>query len=349
MPKNIVFCADGTWDRTTTKTNVYRLYSALPTTANQFPFYDDGVGADGFAFDRFAEGAFGLGLFQKIKDGYAKIAHVYEQDDSIFLFGFSRGAYTARSLAGMIAVCGLPTKNWDDNLVDTAFSAYRNRGPKREQFLQQLANCSLYNAKIKFVGVWDTVGSLGIPSLIGGVDPIAFGFLDTNLHPNVLNAFHALAIDERRCEFPATVWTGPFAPGQHVEQVWFCGVHGDVGGGEPMDATQSEGLPDITLAWMMSRASDCGLIVNPDRQKQYSVPFDAKYALSPMHETWSPLWGFPKRREIPPNSCLADSVVVRCQHHDSWTPKNVELQNGLPASHYSITPVVSPATSAIGG
>lgn len=346
MAKKIAFCCDGTWDNTATKTNVYRLYKALPTTAAQLPFYDDGVGSDGLAIDRLVGGAFGIGLHQKIKDAYKKIAHVYEEGDDIFLFGFSRGAYTARSVAGMIAVCGMPTKDWDDNLVETAFSGYRAQAEERRQILAKLDGCSMYDAKIKMIGVWDTVGSLGIPSIIGGVDPVAFGFLDTSLHEDVLNAYHAVAIDEKRCEFPATLWTRPYKPEQTVEQVYFCGVHGDVGGGYVVDGASSEGLADITLGWIMTKACALGLNIDSAVEKQYTLPLDAKYALDQIHETWSPFWGFPQHRPIESDACIADSVVIRCQHHDSWVPKNLELQNGVPASHYSISPVVSIAASA---
>lgn len=347
MGKNIVFCCDGTWDKTTNKTNVYRLYKALPTTAGQMPFYDDGVGADGLPVDRLVGGAFGFGLFQKIKDAYSKIAHVYEAGDDIFLFGFSRGAYTARSLAGMIAICGLPTEDWDDKLVDTAFDAYRDKD-SREALLAKLSGCHMYNAKLKMVGVWDTVGALGIPAVFGGVDVLLYGFLDTTLHEDVLNAYHAVAIDERRIEFPATLWTSPSKPGQTIEQVYFCGVHSDVGGGYPTQ-TESEGLADITLSWMMSKGSALGLIVDQDVQKMYSLPIDPKFALDTLHESWNVLWGFPKRRSIAPTATIADSVVIRCQHHDGWQPKNLELQNGLPAAHYVVARVVTQPVAVAAG
>ena len=118
MAKRIVFCSDGTWDSSVKHTNVYSLYKACQVTADQVTFYDDGVGADGNPISRLLGAAFGTGLFQKIKEGYTQIAQVYEAGDSVFLFGFSRGAYTARSLAGMIAACGLPTQNFSDALVE---------------------------------------------------------------------------------------------------------------------------------------------------------------------------------------------------------------------------------------
>src|ERR1017187_9135630 len=103
MSKRIVFCADGTWQAPVNNTNVYRLYKALTVSSDQVTFYDDGIGADDTGINRILQGAFGQEIFQKILDGYTKISHVYEAGDEIFLFGFSRGAYTARSLAGMIA------------------------------------------------------------------------------------------------------------------------------------------------------------------------------------------------------------------------------------------------------
>src|SRR5258708_28032290 len=98
MSKRIAFCADGTWDNATKHTNVYKLFKSLVVSADQMPFYDDGVSADGDPFLKLIGGAFGTGLWHKIKEGYTKIAHVYAAGDPLFLFGFSRGAYTARSL-----------------------------------------------------------------------------------------------------------------------------------------------------------------------------------------------------------------------------------------------------------
>jgi uncharacterized protein (DUF2235 family) len=342
MSKRIIFCADGTWDSVQNDTNVYTLFKAIPIASDQIPFYDDGVGANGTLIERLFGGAFGDGLFQKVKDGYTKIAHVYEQDDDIFLFGFSRGAYTARSLAGMIAVCGLPTASFDDTVVEAAFNAYRERDPgQRRSQLASLTQYNLYDAKLKMVGVWDTVGSLGIPALLGDVDPILYGFLDTNLHPDVLNAYQALAIDECREEFPPTLWTPPSPPfpGQVLEQVWFTGVHCDVGGGYP-----DPGLSEITLSWMMGKATNLGLQLDPDVWEQYAT-LDAKYAISQLHDSWNLLWGFPKSRTIAPNSALSNSVAIRCQNVSTYLPGNLLVNQGVLASSYQIVPVVAAAPS----
>src|SRR5271165_173328 len=177
--KKIAFCADGTWCHpkdpgsvSTGDTNVYKLYKALPTTATQCPRYDDGVGATGSIFDELLGGAFGEGLFAKIKEGYTKIAHDYLDGDQVFLFGFSRGAYTARSVAGMLACCGLPT-NLTQQAIDDAFDTYRQLPQSQERAAAKAALKTNYGnrpVEIAMVGLWDTVGSLGIPSLIGGVD-----------------------------------------------------------------------------------------------------------------------------------------------------------------------------------
>ena len=349
MSKRIAFCADGTWDSADKHTNVYKLYKSLPVSADQMPFYDDGVGADGNPVWKLLGGAFGTGLWQKIKDGYTKIAQVYEAGDSIFLFGFSRGAYTARSLAGMIAACGLPNKNFTDDLVNTAFNAYRDKN-NRQALLQTLSGCNMEAAEITMVGVWDTVGSLGIPSAIGAVDPILYGFLDTGLNPAVRNAYQALAIDEKRPEFPPTLWTSAPAEGQTMEQVWFCGVHSDVGGGEPDDFPGTTALSDIALGWMMSKASAHGLQIVAGVQKQYTIPLDAKYSLDTLHTSWSVVCGFPRVRSIDKNAVISNSVLLRCQHDNSYRPVNLTFDNGVLAAGYGTAAIVGqPAMAQAAG
>jgi uncharacterized protein (DUF2235 family) len=338
--KRIAFCADGTWDGTSNDTNVFKLFNAILVDAEQLPFYDSGVGADGNPIEKLLGGAFGAGLFQKIKDGYTRIAHAYEEGDEIFIFGFSRGAYTARSLAGMIANCGLPTQNFDNALVESAFQAYRNKG-QRAAILGGLGQYGMIIPQIAMVGVWDTVGSLGIPAIFGGVGPLLYGFLDTGLHPNITNAYHALAIDEQRGEFPATLWTGDPAPGQTIDQVWFCGVHSDIGGGYGGSNVVgvSTALSDITLGWMMNKAQALGLAIAPAALAWYSFPLENKCALDQLHDSWNPLWGIPHRRPIAPNSSLANSVIFRCQQA-GYQPDNLTLQNGMPAPGYNTVAVV---------
>jgi uncharacterized protein (DUF2235 family) len=339
MKKRIIYCADGTWDEPGKNTNVYKISKAIQVNAAQIPHYDDGVGSDGLLIQKLAGGAFGLGLFQKIKDGYTKLAHDYEKGDDIFIFGFSRGAYTARGLAGMVAACGLPTADFTDEVVDVAFEAYRNKDQRAALLAQLNKTCDMFAAKLTMVGVWDTVGSLGIPALFGGVSPLLYGFLDTSLHPNVLNAYHAMAIDERRAEFPPTLWTAPSA-GQTLEQVWFTGVHCDVGGSYPDDSDGSA-LSDLTLAWMISKAAALGLEFTADALKQYALPMDPKFALDTKHESWNPLWAFPKSRTITADSTLGNSVFARCDHDTSYRPGNLSFTNGRLAGSYQKESVVS--------
>ena len=344
MSKKIAFCADGTWDSSTSHTNVYKLYKALTTSADQMPLYDDGVGASANPIIKIVGGAFGTGLWQKIKDGYTKIAQLYEAGDPLFIFGFSRGAYTARSLAGMIVACGLPTQDFAAGMVDTVFNAYRDKS-QRADLPNKLASCKMVIPEITMVGVWDTVGSLGIPSVVGLDDPVLYGFLDTSLHPNIKNAYQALAMDERRGQFPPTLWNGPAAPGQTLEQVWFTGAHSDVGGGEPDDVAGTTALSDITLGWMMSKASALGL----QFAGEAPMPLDSALALDTFHESWKVFNGVPIRRKIADNSSIANSVVVRCSAESAWRPENLTYQDktkGVLATGYQTVSVVKPLEAA---
>jgi len=340
MSKRIVFCADGTWNSPVTNTNVYRIYKALTVSADQVTYYDDGIGADATGLARVLEGAFGEGLFQKIQDGYTQIAHVYEPGDQIYLFGFSRGAYTARSLAGMIANCGLPSGSFTDDCVQQAFAAYRDPA-NRASILAGLTTCGLVMPGIQMIGVWDTVGSLGIPAIFGDIDKTTYGFLDTGLHPDVKIACQCLAIDEHRAQFPATLWTSTPVSGQTINQVWFAGCHGDVGGGTPMGGPVDSGtrLCDITLGWMIVQAKAAGLSFDPAALVPYSV-FPAKYALDAINESWTPVYGPQQMRPIAVNSSIANSVAVRLQYALTYTPGNVLLKDRALADSYALVNII---------
>ncbi len=240
----------------------------------------------------------------------------------------------------MIAACGLPTKTFTNDLVEGAFDAYRDKNNRQEK-LKELAT-EMFNADITMVGVWDTVGALGIPAAVGAVDPIAYGFLNTGLSPKIKNGYHALAIDERRAQFPPTLWKGEPGPGQTLEQVWFSGAHSDVGGGEPDDLPGTTELSDITLSWMMGKASALGLQSDPDVQKLYTCPLDPEYAHAKFHESWSVFCGVPVRRIIDGSASIANSVVLRCENNSAWRPQNLNFQNGALASGYQIVNVVRP-------
>jgi uncharacterized protein (DUF2235 family) len=341
MSKRIVFCADGTWEAPVSSTNVYRLYKALTVTSGQVTYYDDGVGADATGIDHLLDGAFGQGILQKIQDGYTKIAHVYEPGDEIYLFGFSRGAYTARSLAGMIANCGLPTGAFTDDCVTQAFAAYRNPA-NRASILAGLSACGLGPATIQMVGVWDTVGSLGIPAIFGAVDESAYGFLDTGLHPDIKNAYHCVALDEHRAQFSATLWTSTPAPGQTIEQVWFSGCHTDVGGGTPQGGPVDAGtrLCDITLGWMAAKAQALGLTMDPTVAATFA-PLPATAALDAINETWTLVDGPQHLRTVAADAEIANSVAVRVKYALNYTPGNLTLDDGALSDSYSQVTVVN--------
>jgi uncharacterized protein (DUF2235 family) len=216
--------------------------------------------------DKFTGGAFGVGLSRDVISAYRYIVATYEPGDQLFLFGFSRGAFTARSTAGFIRNCGILRREHADRIED-AYKLYRSSNPTTEPrgieatlFRQSYS----YEPPIHFIGVWDTVGALGIPlsgwRLINWFNR-RWQFHDTNLSSKVGSAFQALAIDEQRAPFRPTLWTHPAgAPaGQRLEQVWFSGVHCDIGGGY-----SHHQLSDISLSWMVDRARSCGLEFKPD-------------------------------------------------------------------------------------
>lgn len=347
MAKNIVFCADGTWNHPGEKnrdivadTNVYKFYKALEAVAGQVSGYDDGVGADGTPIDRLLGGAIGEGLFGKIKDGYRFVAQHYDPGDQIYIFGFSRGAYTARSLAGMIAICGLPDQSkFSDAAINEAFSAYRmrtNQDPVLQNLQRKYGNNNS-NIEIAMVGVWDTVGALGIPGeIFDGLDEGFYGFLDTNLHPDVKAAYHAVSIDERRPEFVPTLWNpDSVAPGNKFEQIWFAGVHADVGGGYA-----DCGLANITLRWMLENARRRGVLFDANEYATHTN-VGPKHALDLAHESWHPLWGFPERRHVRKDADIANSVEIRITHETRYQPVNLDIvPPGNLADTYNIRPIL---------
>jgi uncharacterized protein (DUF2235 family) len=269
--KKLVLCCDGTWNRADqekddapTPTNVVKLAYRVakrdgPTL--QVVYYHQGVGT-GNAVDRYSGGAFGDGLEENIHDAYRFLIANYETGDEVYLFGFSRGAYTARSLAGMIRKCGV-LKRAAVRQYRAALDLYRSSqdgpdSPKALAFKGANAIDGPANVPIHFIGVWDTVGALGIP--LRGLRSLTrqdYQFHDTALSGSVRFAYHALAIDEHRAPFEPTLWQALGKPGQTMEQVWFCGAHSDVGGGYP-----ETGLSDQALDWMLAKAKGAGLALD---------------------------------------------------------------------------------------
>lgn len=262
--KNIVICSDGTWQspESGTSTHVLRLAEGIaPQDAaghKQVVFYDWGVGSEG---DRFAGGITGKGIDKNIQDCYRFVVHNYEPGDALYLFGFSRGAYTVRSLAGLIRNCGILRREYAHK-VGQAYALYRQRG---RASCPKLSKASAFRAcyavadvsRIHFVGVFDTVGALGIPApFLGTLGSDRYLFHDIAPSRIINHARHAVSIDERRQDFEPALWS-PKA-GMDLKQVWFAGVHTDIGGGYPDHA-----LGDIAGEWMAKEAEACGLALEP--------------------------------------------------------------------------------------
>ncbi len=291
--KVLIVCCDGTWNRPdqmdrgrpapTNVVKIARLLNGRDRSGRpQWVYYDAGVGSSNRLVDRLFGGAFGVGVNRNIKQAYRWLAGQYEEGDRICLFGFSRGAYTVRSLAGMIRNVGLLRRGelTPDN-IDEAFRIYRSRrredrpdGARAQSFVETRSRLpyrlekgrGVGNDMLYFIGVWDTVGALGIPHawwlprwLHRVLRRLAALFLpllpqdfhDVRLSRFVRHACQALALDERRRAFAPAIWQqAPDAVGQTLEQRWFPGVHCNVGGGYA-----DTGLSDLALQWMIARAA----------------------------------------------------------------------------------------------
>jgi uncharacterized protein (DUF2235 family) len=297
--KRLVFCFDGSWNTLDApyQTNVVitaeSATSYAPDGTAQVIFYDEGVGtAKG---QKFRGGIFGKGVIENLSDGYRFLIFNYKPGDEIFVFGFSRGAYTARSFVGLLSTCGilLPREAsrateaielYQERDLSEAFKAKAMRFRSQysaqvcvsdEENTWRIRNMAGYEAKpahrlqVSYVGVWDTVGSLGVPAryFIARWTNREHRFHDPSLSPFVKSARHAVAIDERRKDFAPTLWdnidelnTGlgkssgdADAP---YQQMWFPGVHGAVGGGG-----ERRGLSDLALDWLLDGARGAGLVL----------------------------------------------------------------------------------------
>lgn len=333
MRKRLVVCCDGTWNRADQvsngrpcPTNVVKLAYRVAKRDGQTPqivFYDQGVGT-GNAVDRLSGGAFGDGLDDNIFDAYRFLIANYEDGDEIFLVGFSRGAFTARSIGGMIRKCGVIKRTSIDQYAP-AMRLYRDAhthpddAPPRA-FRAEHSCCGDKPVPIRFIGVWDTVGSLGIP--LRGLRWLTrrkHVFHDTELSGIVQTACHALAINERRAPFQPTLWLEKPKPNQTVEQVWFAGVHSDVGGGYPV--TQ---LSDIPLQWMLDKAVGAGLAL--DAEVLSTRPL-APAPTGKLHDSKRGLYNLTKGIDRPigvgGTQSVHPSAIERWDRDGSYRPKNL--------------------------
>ena len=323
MSKRLIICSDGTWNRPDSQdvTNVIKIARALRARdsagVEQVVFYDWGVGSGNLG-ETVKGGAFGEGLDKNVRDAYRFLVHNHAPGDQIFLFGFSRGAYTVRSLVGFIRNCGLLKKEHADK-IPRAYKMYRTKaGP-------DVKSAKAFRVKfskvvpIKFLGVWDTVGALGVPlRFFKGFNAKKYSFHDTTISGIVQNAYHALSIDEKRKLFAPTIWKTK-KNRRNAEQVWFAGVHSDVGGGY-----LQTGLSDIALEWMVQKAGKCGLAFN----RRYLSGMMRKIPLGKLHDSYTyKFWAFGEYvRRIGVTSTdesVHSSVEQRWKKKKSYRPKNL--------------------------
>ncbi len=360
MPKKIVICFDGTWNVPDSCTNVRKMFWAADTREptseasvrteepNHIEWrgpggelqrdirYYPGVGSEGGKLRRGWEGAVGEGVVDRMRQAYRDLSKIYEPGDEICVFGFSRGAFTARCFANMITDFGVPTRFPDDHFVDgltnKIFKAYRDV-KHRNARKQSLGKYGIVRASVKILGVWDTVASLGLSAIHGGVDG-RYGFLNPELTPGIEHAVHAVAKDEHRREFapvlfrPREVSTGNLT----LEQAWFPGAHSDLGGGY----ADNDPLPRLSLGWMMERADNWGLPLDPDAMARYvdrpreQAEEDARQA---PHKSWDWRWGRKLDRQPPPRAVLSSTVAL--------SPLNLAWQSGT--ADYLVADTLPPA------
>ena len=330
MNKRIIICADGTWNKPEKDlkndfpTNVLRLSRAIkPVGSDGVPqqvFYDWGVGS---YYSVIAGGASGKGVHKNIMDGYRYIVQNYSAGDEIYLFGFSRGSYTVRCLSGLINNVGI-LKRPDANLIQAAFDHYKRSGkqyaPHGEKSIAFRSAHSYRSREVKFIGVFDTVGAMGIPISFLGLFDDKDEFYDTAIGGNVRIARHAMAIDELRKDFEPTIWAPK--PNMDMKQVWFCGAHSNVGGSYKPDRDGTL-LSDIPLAWMCKNAREAGLTIEP-----YINNTIHKNPLAILHKSRRSFYRVKKKfyRDIDHENgdiLIHESVKQRWDQNSKYRPKNL--------------------------
>jgi uncharacterized protein (DUF2235 family) len=297
--KRIALFLDGTWNTVQDNTNVWRMKALCAAAEDQLCYYSVGVGTQ--YGERLKGGMFGYGLDDEVILAYQWLAENYNPNDRVYLFGFSRGAFTARSLAGLISKCGL-LKPGSPVSLKQLYDRYRkglavhtirelkNVPPAQRTFEENWLLEYSMPIPIFFQGVYDTVGALGVP--FGNLPLISrsnYSFLETDLRINEDRGFHALAIDEHREAFAPTLWkktvrqnspSYPARPLDQLEQRWFVGAHGDVGGGYANGI-----LAQIPLNWLMQKAQMHGLIFKD------TVTIDGDESQGEIHDSFATMGG----------------------------------------------------------
>lgn len=347
--KNIIICLDGTGAKLREhNTNVIKLYRILERKPDhQIIYYDPGVGTLGGPeyktpldkqVNRLLGLALGKGILRNVEEAYSFLMDNYQEGDRIFLFGFSRGAYTARALAALIHSVGLLDAGCQ-NLIPYAMELFNARSPNWK-LLKKFKKTYGRNCSIHFLGLWDSVKTFGWI-----YDPIFLPYTTNN--KSVETVRHAIAIDERRNFFRSMPWGDDNPPNQDIKQVWFAGVHGDVGGGYPEGEA---GLSKITLRWMIEEAQKAGLLIDQNNYEFSVLGKGADYYVAPnplakQHESLIHLWWlvqyFPRvvwnpakdrkvlspssrTRTVPNGAVLHTSVLERLKSGD-YKPQNLGL------------------------
>ncbi len=362
MPKWLIVCLDGTWNTTPSPdsgqdeiTNVLRFHDALASTSadgsEQHRRYDSGVGTNWW--EKLSGGGFGKGIDRHIKNAYRWLSENYNSGDHIAIVGFSRGAYAARSLVGLMRTCWLLDRNSvhqaarkDSRRVEyatkyngamlslsrLAYGIYRDGAGADGNVARDFRERYAQEIRVRFLGIWDTVGALGLPIEVikKWLSPNRYAFHDTKLSGIVEHAYHAIAIDEHRVEFAVTLWERK--PEHHVDQImeqcWFSGSHADVGGGYG-----DHSLADISLHWMQKRAEMVGLRFS----EESLMPSHGAY-LGTIHDSYldflhpfpsmvTPRYHRPMGRT--PGEIISSTVALRCSDDSNYKPQNEGFQRLL--------------------
>lgn len=327
MAKNIVIFSDGTGQEggKGASSNVYKLFNAVEDrSSRQIVFYDRGLGTRG---RKIIGGATGKGISKNILECYEFLFDNYQKDDKVYLFGFSRGAFTVRSLAGFIHMFGVLPKARRE-LIQSAWKIYKKRNPAKRAIKAQQFHSKHHTmwCNVHFLGVWDTVAALGVPFksmdvLLDRMPWFHHKFHDADLSSAVHIARHALSIDDRRKTFHPTVWNEKALPNSarkfemesgnqvpRIKQVWFPGVHTDVGGGYA-----ETGLSDISQRWMGQEAVAAGLhVYRPEAIQGHGDPTGI------MHDPTTSMLGKIYRKSIRTLAPEIDDLRI----HDSVFQRN---------------------------
>ncbi len=363
--RNIVICCDGTGNQYgSANSNVVKLYWTLSDQDKQIGYYHPGVGTMGARNALSVVGkwwtkirglAFGYGFSDNIADVYSFLMAEFKSTDKIFIFGFSRGSYTARALCGLIRMCGLLTPG-NEALIPYALRLYKSNDPCKFEIAAGFRHTfsTPYPCIPHFLGLWDTVSSVGW--ILDPIDTNGGHLLYTASLPGIPFLRHAVSIDERRAFFRQNLMHEPMPPAQDLKQVWFAGVHSDVGGSY---AEAESGLSKIALRWMLCEAESAGLILSTQKVKDvlgaldpYVPPNPAGQLHKSLHGWWwlgeiwpkrfsysvavpgksQPEWkrGFTfnlgRSRTIPPGAHIHQSVFDRIQNVPGYKPRNLPLQ-----------------------